>query len=178
MTLTELMIAHSSPTLAGIKSGSLISLKKLTGKGSFSRQVLERKGLSFFPLSNSKGEKLLLVYRKGKLERDLEDSTARRILRDAGYPDGDIEGQLQHLRERFLSSEFPHEIGLFLSYPPKDVEAFILNKGRGYISSGLWKVYSNAEEANKTQRRYEICRRDYSLSYSRGIPLEALCVRA
>ena len=177
MTLSDLMIAHSSPTLAGIKGGSLISLKKLTGKGNFSRDKLERKGLSFFPLSNSKGEKLLLVYRQSKLEKELADSTAARILSDAGYPENStLDEKLLYLRKRFLSSDFPHEVGLFLSYPAKDVEAFIENRGAGYLISGLWKVYTNAEEAERTQRIYEICRKDYSRFYSRGLSLESLCV--
>lgn len=178
MTLSDLMIEHSAPTLAAIKGGSLISLRKLTGKGNFSRRELERKGISFFPLSNRKGDKLLLVYRKGKLEEELKDSTAERILSSLGYPEGPIEERLIHLRSRFLSQDFPHEVGLFLSYPPKDVEAFIENRGTGYIFSGLWKVYSDKEKAVRIQASYEICRRDYAASYSSGMPLERLCVMA
>ena len=36
---------------------------------------------------------------------------------------------------------FPHEIGLFLSYPPEDVRRFIEHKGHESKCEGCWKVY-------------------------------------
>ena len=179
MTLSDLLVAHSSPTLAGMKSGSLISLRQLSEKGDFSRKELEAKGLSFFTLSNKKGEKLLLVYREKKLIADLGKEEARKILKECGYPDNaPLNELLLHLRKRFLSADFPHEVGLFLSYPPEDVEGFIENGGKGYVFSGLWKVYTDAEKAMKTQEMYEKCRKSYEHSYSKGIPIERLCVIA
>ena len=35
---------------------------------------------------------------------------------------------------------FPHEIGLFLGYPPEDVDAFIKNGAAGEKCIGMWKV--------------------------------------
>lgn len=37
---------------------------------------------------------------------------------------------------------FPHEIGLFLSYPPEDVRGFIEHKGHESKCEGCWKVYA------------------------------------
>ena len=85
---------------------------------------------------------------------------------------------LAHLKERFRSTCFPHEVGLFLSYPPLDVEGFIRNGGRDYAYSGLWKVYSNIEKAAYIQGLYERCRQAYIRSYRRGVPLAQLCITA
>ena len=179
MTLSDLLVIHSSPTLAAMKGGSLISLKSLSGKGSFSREELERKGLSFLTLTNVKGEKLLLVYRKKRLAEELQDKTARKLLHMLGYPENaTLDELLAHLKKRFRSTDFPHEVGLFLSYPPLDVEGFMENGGRDYAYSGLWKVYSDIERATYIQGIYEKCRQTYIRSYRRGVPLERLCITA
>ena len=41
------------------------------------------------------------------------------------------------------SGEFPHEVGLFLSYPPEDVKGFIAHRANDFKCAGLWKVYGN-----------------------------------
>ena len=46
---------------------------------------------------------------------------AAQMLARAGYPAG-MEAMLRTLSLRLSGEEFPHEIGLFLGYPPEDVE--------------------------------------------------------
>ena len=43
--------------------------------------------------------------------------------------------------------EFPHEIGLFLSYPPEDVKGFIEHHAADFKYAGLWKVYGDEQRA-------------------------------
>ena len=45
------------------------------------------------------------------------------------------------------SGEFPHEVGLFLSYPPEDVKGFIDHRANDFKCAGLWKVYGDEEKA-------------------------------
>ena len=105
MTLSDLLVTHSSPTLAAMKGGSLISLRSLSGKGSFSRRELEGKGLSFLTLTNAKEEKLLLVYRRKRLWEELQNETAQRLLQMLGYPEGaTLDELLTHLKKRFRST--------------------------------------------------------------------------
>ena len=48
------------------------------------------------------------------------------------------------LIERLQNREdFPHEIGLFLSYPPEDVQGFIDNRAHNYKRICAWKVYGD-----------------------------------
>ena len=102
MTLSDLLVTHSSPTLAAMKGGSLISLRSLSGKGSFSRRELEGKGLSFLTLTNAKEEKLLLVYRRKRLWEELQDETAQRLLQmeKAAH----IQGIYEKCRQVYLRS--------------------------------------------------------------------------
>lgn len=46
----------------------------------------------------------------------------------------------QLVRRLRRQEDFPHEVGLFLSYPPEDVAGFIANNARRCKCAGLWKV--------------------------------------
>ena len=101
---------------------------------------------------------LLYLYRPSRLRQDLEDAEAVRLLEESGYPCHSA-GQcvaclIRRLRE---SEEFPHEIGLFLSYPPEDVRGFIENKACRFKCAGLWKVYGDEERAKELFRQYKRC---------------------
>lgn len=64
--------------------------------------------------------------------------------------------------------DFPHEIGVFLGYPLKDVVGFIQNKGKNCKCCGCWKVYSDECEARKKFARYEKCKTIYMSMFQRG----------
>ena len=66
---------------------------------------------------------------------------------------------LEHLRYRMeVSIEFPHEIGIFLGYPLKDVNCFISYRGGGYRMCGEWKVYHDVVNAQRSFLCYKACR--------------------
>lgn len=57
------------------------------------------------------------------------------------------------------SGEFPHEVGLFLSYPPEDVKGFIDHRTNNFKCAGLWKVYGDEEKARSLFAKYKNARR-------------------
>ena len=84
--------------------------------------------------SSRKSENPGYMYRPGKLEEDFRNHEAEEILGIKGYPVGNVDRCVVELVRRLNRSEaFPHEIGLFLGYPPKDVAAFILDS-RIYVT--------------------------------------------
>ena len=90
----------------------------------------------------------------------------------------DSKKAVERLKERIRQLEdFPHEIGLFLSYPIEDVLGFIENRGKNYILNGYWKVYGNEEEARKSFFKYRKCTDVYHKLFMGGTPIEKL-VRA
>ena len=91
-------------------------------------------------------------------DKPIPPAEAVRLLEESGYPCHSA-GQcvaclIRRLRE---SEEFPHEIGLFLSYPPEDVRGFIENKACRFKCAGLWKVYGDEERAKELFRQYKRC---------------------
>lgn len=178
MTLSDLLIEHSAPTLAGIKCASLISLARLDSKENLPGKELRRKGLSFMAIRTITGKHLLLVYREKKLMRALEDAKAEKILKQLGYDTSSLKASLNHLLERFQKESCPHEVGLFLGYPAEDVEGFIRDGGKNPMLSGLWKVYSSVDRAIKLFSMYARCRDIYRAMYRSGTSIARLCVSA
>ena len=159
----ELVVRQCAPTLAGIKTGSLFSCpcnspEELRQEVRRINRLLAGKGLCLLPLRFDGSRALLYLYRPSRLRQDLEDAEAVRLLEESGYPCHSA-GQcvaclIRRLRE---SEEFPHEIGLFLSYPPEDVRGFIENKACRFKCAGLWKVYGDEERAKELFRQYKRC---------------------
>ena len=74
------------------------------------------------------------------------------------------------------SGEFPHEVGLFLSYPPEDVKGFIDHRANCFKCAGLWKVYSDEEKARSLFEKYRKCTEIYCALWQSGSKLERLAV--
>ena len=146
----DLLIRHCSPTLAGIKTGNLFSCacpsqKNLTKDLCRLNKKLVPKGIRVLPLRVRKGRALIYAYRPNALESDLTDQRARALLLKYGYVPENPNGCVVHLIHRLRSEgEFPHEIGLFLSYPPEDVLGFICNRACNHKCVGCWKVYAKS----------------------------------
>lgn len=174
----ELIVRHCAPTLANLKTGSLF-VCPITDRPSFFsslrslNELLVPKGLRALPLRIREYSALVYLYRPSRLKKDLEDPAAIKILQDHGYS---CYGKcLPKLIERVRTSEeFPHEIGLFLGYPPEDVQGFLDH--RPCKCSGCWKVYGDENKAKKTFDLYKKCERVYCQQLARGIDIKRLTV--
>lgn len=178
----ETFVRYCSPTLAGLKTASLFScpfknaeeiregVRKLNG-------ILVKKGLRVLPLRCRDNRALIYAYRPSKLSRDLQNSGAHSLLKKLGYTENSPEQCLVRLVKRLDENvEFPHEIGLFLGYPPEDVRGFIENKAAGYKCVGDWKVYGDEDKARKTFAKYKKCTRVYCTQFALGKSIERLTV--
>ena len=74
------------------------------------------------------------------------------------------------------SGEFPHEVGLFLSYPPEDVKGFINHRANDFKCAGLWKVYGEEEKACSLFAKYKKCTEIYCALWQSDSKLEQLAV--
>lgn len=178
----DYLVAHAAPTLAGLKTGSLFPCT-YTAWPALLREIrtLNRafsgKGLRLIPLRHRGGRALLYLYRPARLARDLAAEDAADLLIREGYGDLRQSRCLTELTRRLRRFEdFPHEIGLFLSYPPEDVRGFIEHGGRDCKCVGCWKVYGDAKRAQDTFRAYKICTDCYRARCAMGTPVARLAV--
>ncbi len=177
------IVKHCAPTLAGMKTGSLFSLRedaKLVNREvRLLNQMTVKKGLRALTVSREENLTLVYLYRPDHLKRDLEKPEAVKLLKARGYPCQDANQCIVQLMRNLKSEpDFPHEIGLFLGYPPEDVRGFMNDPCRGVKCVGCWKVYGNLEKAEKTFARYKKCTTVYRRELSKGRPLERLVVES
>ena len=74
------------------------------------------------------------------------------------------------------SGEFPHEVGLFLGYPPEDVKGFIDHRANGFKYAGLWKVYGDEARAEALFRKFKKCTQIYCERWQSGSNMDELAV--
>lgn len=178
----KLVIFQCAPTLAGLKTGNMFSCtyeskQELWDEIRALNKRLVPKGLRALPLRYVNNRALIYVYRTKFLKRDLMEQAAVRLLESRGYPAMNPEGSLCYLIKRFQESEeFPHEVGVFLGYPPEDVCGFIENRACGHKCVGCWKVYGDEEKANRTFEQYKKCTQVYCSLLEQGKSMDRLIV--
>ena len=177
----ELIVRQCSPTLAGLKTGSLFtcpyrSEAELAADIAALNRRLEPKGVRIRVLRLRK-RALLYLYRLSSLRRDFAADEVAALLRQYGYAAEDAETCVSQLSARLAGGgSFPHEIGLFLGYPAHDVRSFIENPNDGCKCVGAWKVYGDEAAARRRFAQFEKCTRIYQKKHAEGRSIERLTV--
>ena len=177
------VIRHCAPTLAGLKTGNIFnasyqSQEELEFSFTTLNETLERRGLRAVCLRRNEDTVLVYVFRPQLLHMDLNSPDAKELLQGFGYVPKDPDSCIAHLAERIAPGQsFPHEIGLFLGYPPEDVRGFIKYGGKHCKICGYWKVYGDAKAAEKRFAQFTKCTCVYLKRLQGGAGLEKLAVR-
>lgn len=178
----SIIIDNCSPTLAGIKTGNIFTIDRelisdIKKELCELNHCLTRKGLRAIPLRISEKNVLIYIYRPDRLQADLSSAEAKEILLEKGYNCKSIESDIVHLIHHIRDDgPFPHEIGLFLGYPPVDVRGFMEDTRNGVKCVGYWKVYGDKEKAEKTFSSYKKCTEVYKKCLARGRQLSQMIV--
>lgn len=178
------LVEHCAPTLAGMKTANLFnyrftSIDALQEEIQAENQKISGKGVWIEVLKVNEEQALLYVYRRKRLEADLQKEGVKELLEKYGYTEGTAEGCLRHLKERLSQYEcFPHEIGVFLSYPLGDVIGFIEQKGKNCKCCGVWKAYCNEQETMALFEKFRKCTDVYRKVFAEGRSLMRLTVAA
>lgn len=191
--LASFLAFECAEILAGVKPANLINLvdrphpcgrnfyqlwhkcgAELLAGGGLVGQVLVDRGDSL----------LLLVHAPRLLEELLALPSVRAMLRRVGYRDLDQPAAiLDQLRGRCRGGDgFPHEIGIFLGYPLKDVAAFLGWIPLPLVAQGPWKIYGQPGKSlllaathrrcrNRMARRLAGCLRPEECFYATAKPL-------
>lgn len=183
-TFEAALVRQCAPTLAGVKPGSIFTFHH-TSKESVREKVrqwdvrLAPMGLSVQAIRECSRYAIVYVFRRSHLEQILSEENCHQFLLNAGYQNAEWDGLLAQLTYRLQTQpEFPHEIGIFLGYPLRDVMGFIQNRGNNYTCSGLWKSYGDPSEAQACFAFYKKCSRTFCKLFEQGTPLEKLAVSA
>ena len=171
------LVEQCAPVLAGIKPGSMFPytpdadehLPELLRRWN---STLSPKGVQITSIKRCRriGGYLIYVYRPSRIEAILAEPAVAEFLDSCGYAPGMTLPQTLRLLTRRLcqNPDFPHEVGVFLGYPLRDILGFIEHEGRNSLCTGCWKVYHEPQKAQQTFRQYQSCTRTYRDLYRRG----------
>lgn len=163
--LEQLLATHCAPALAGIKPANIVSCLKSCANNIYHEvqslnEAINCKDIYVEILCECEKRVLIIAYRKHVLEQHLQTRNNRAFLLQYGYSKtGSLSDDLEILKAKLSCDKFPHEIGVFLGYPLHDIYGFIHHRDEGCLLTGEWKVYRNAEEAQKLFCRFKACKK-------------------
>lgn len=178
--LTAHLMLECSEVLAGVKPANLISLVnriRPCGRNIYQLWQHHHKDLAvrfsdftFKVLQTRERAILVLCYSRGHLELHLSHAGIRALLHKAGYgADASYETLLDELCDRVMTNDsFPHEIGLFIGYPAKDVAAFMGLVKLPFACQGPWKIYGDPAQSLCLADQYRCCRQRMSAILASG----------
>lgn len=111
--------------------------------------------ISFYELKKTEHKIHVLFFIPCYLMNRLTAPGSSKFLEHYGYGEHwQLNDYLFRLKERYERA-CPHEIGLFLGVPLKDVCSFIEKEGKNYLHCGYWKVYHELEHNIRLFARYD-----------------------
>ncbi|HMM19832.1 MAG TPA: DUF3793 family protein [Selenomonadales bacterium] len=174
-----------APTLCGSKPSTILSLRDVRHLALLSiwREcgcaTLQTTALRFKILRRLPSLETVLFYRSDLLEQCLADDHHRWFLSSQGYPVNEgVESCLAVLQERFRDC-CPHEIGLLLGIPLKDVLGFMAMTDLPLTCRGEWCVYGDPAVSLAAMQRFEDDRSSVACLLSSGMsPYEIIREKA
>lgn len=159
--IENLLVFNLSQVLAGIKPASTIALKR-NKENSYDKwykygiDFVKSLNLDFVELRKSNDGMVLMIYDPEVLKDYIFNKEAKSFLIKLGYCyKEDLKLYVNKLRDRYKLFNCPHELGLFLGIPIKDVEDFMTCTSKKCLFCGYWKVYNDCDKAMKTFKKYD-----------------------
>lgn len=159
------LVFGSAEVLSGVRPANLVHIFNRTfGCGrnmydlwhKYGAALMQESRIEAMPLHNSPTSTLLLLYAPVLLQRRLHSRSATTFLCTLGYSiTKEIDEILHQLRARFVGTDVPHEIGVFLGYPLKDVAAFMGHNELPVASQRLWKIYGRSHRSEALADLYQ-----------------------
>lgn len=128
--------------------------------------------LDYIELKVEAESSLVLFYDPATLAKTLSDSRCNRWLARFGYPEAgetgtSLSAMLAHLVCRAAQCNLPHEVGVFIGYPLKDVVGFMRQIPATPVHHGAWRVYGGVRESLARMRIYKDAEDDARATFHR-----------
>lgn len=163
----KFVLVKLAPVLVGIKPAMLLGMcncrqskdrsKNLFGNWEKHKHLIAEKfNISFMELKRSEKGVQVLFYKQKLLKSIFADASTKLYMNKFGYRTCNSNAEfLAKLKKRFNSMSFPHEVGIFLGYPIKDVKGFVEKKGTCFVMSDRWKIYGCPDSSLRLIEQYE-----------------------
>jgi hypothetical protein len=163
--LLRYLLVKTSPVMMKVKPAMLVRISNCFRAREFQpydifcmhqKTILETLAVDYVIMKNNGSDIQVLFYDREVLENTLKNDRVKSFLKEFNYRDEwSVSECLDELRSRFSSSDFPHEIGIFLGYPLEDVRGFISDYSSGIsVPQGRWRIYGDIAKSLKTMTLY------------------------
>ncbi len=145
------------PTILGVKPAEIINIKLGTLLDKLKECMGNYPKIDFLEIKEMEKYRRMQVffYHKEALSKILSQKVNRDFLVNLGYPaEFNLHRYLQILKEKLLSEEFPHEIGIFLGYPLKDVLGFMGEYSLELVDIQGWRYYGSRKLSEIHYRKF------------------------
>ncbi len=149
-----------APTIRGSKPATLLTLSDnnhwqlLHWWNIYAADILGQTPLEHLVLFQCHRRITVLFYQRHLLLNCLARSESRALLESLGYPvNQGLDACLCHLAKEFAKG-CPHEIGLMLGIPLKDVLGFMGLSAEPLVRREQWCIYGNPEQSLAIMRQY------------------------
>jgi len=176
--LASFLALEVAEVLQGAKPANLVSVanrRRACGRNLYKlwkqhgSELLAESGLAVRELADRGTSVLLLLYRPEALGTLISQKSVAVILGKAGYPEtGRLAPVLDELNRRVAGEGFPHEIGVFLGYPLKDVVGFLGWARLNFTCQGPWKIFGDPRPSLSLARLHRQCRSAMSRQLASG----------
>ena len=155
------LVYNLSLVIAGIKPAVTVTIKKNNEKlydswNKFGINFINSTNFKFVELRESNESIIIMIYDEFILEKELNKKSHNQFLLNMGYPqNGCINDYINTLKSRYEKYHCPHELGLFLGIPFKDVKDFMECTTKKCLLCGYWKVYNDSKKAKIIFTKYD-----------------------
>lgn len=166
--LASFLAMETAEILEGVKPANVVNVvnrKQPCGRNLYrlwlrhGQELLRHSGLTVTVLRKQTDSLLLLIYDSAALSALLTDRQVTSMLKRAGYRNpADVDGSVAELQQRIGNGPFPHEIGIFLGYPLKDVAAFMGWAPLPFTCQGPWRIYGDPHRSLQLAESHRACR--------------------
>ncbi len=164
-------IEKVGPTVIGVKPASLINAGS-RALGLCQTHFDGSSGIEFAVVKQHECKVQLFVWHRESLTQTLADPRIGTCLERLGYPaDATPDELVRRVTGKIQGNAYPHEIGLFLGYPVKDVYGF-MGLPIPYRKTMGWRMYGDVRPSERVYAAYKNAREQV-----KGMMQQACCYK-
>lgn len=159
------LLVKLSPTILGIKPAELLNVKMGKNFDKCCSCLGDCKDFRFIVIRDFTNlyRRQIFFYHQGCLSEILKQKANQKFLKKIGYPlTFEINRYLEILIKKLQSNIFPHEIGIFLGYPLKDVLGYMGLSPLKVVKVKGWKYYGSETLSAVQYKRFVKAREVFS----------------
>jgi len=153
----KMIIQMLGPVLLGEKPSEIISFPKKEGVGLHRiKSIFDHcHKISYREFIAFNGCRKILFYNDNLLNETIRDQRNLNFLKKIGYrAEYNVQDYLDHLIGKIEKEHLPHEIGIFLGYPLKDVIGFMGHPALKLTKINGWNVYGDSRLSDEQYAKF------------------------